>query len=285
MGEEVLSRCGNRCDLCLAYKANIEKNDQRHTLSHGWYRFFGLKINPEDMYCEGCIEDRSCIKNKLAGCNCEVRPCVIKKSIENCSQCDEFPCEKISNTFVSYDDIKKKYGGKITRIERKTFILPYENKDRLMDLKKKYGVNSPMLNKLIKPDEKAISKFLEEKEVVNAWKNIQRFIMGNYQVKERLIFYGDEYGWALQYKNDNETLLTMFPRRKKLEIMITLGRKELKRLDLYEENISENTIQLIEETHRFSDGKWVWIDVKNKESAKDVVHLIKIKETPLRETS
>jgi hypothetical protein len=37
MGTEVLTRCAYRCDLCHAYKNNIEKDDQRQLLSDGWH--------------------------------------------------------------------------------------------------------------------------------------------------------------------------------------------------------------------------------------------------------
>ncbi len=44
-----------RCDLCLAYKDNIENNDQRQLLSDGWYKIYSLRIPPENIYCDGCI--------------------------------------------------------------------------------------------------------------------------------------------------------------------------------------------------------------------------------------
>ena len=39
MGKEILSRCGFRCDLCLAYKKDIGKNDQGQILSDGWFKY------------------------------------------------------------------------------------------------------------------------------------------------------------------------------------------------------------------------------------------------------
>jgi hypothetical protein len=40
--EEILSRCGYRCDLCLAYRPNVEKNpSNQQVLSDGWFKYFG----------------------------------------------------------------------------------------------------------------------------------------------------------------------------------------------------------------------------------------------------
>lgn len=37
--EEVLSRCGYRCDLCLAYAPNVQAHPEyRQTLSDGWFK-------------------------------------------------------------------------------------------------------------------------------------------------------------------------------------------------------------------------------------------------------
>ena len=34
---EILSRCGYRCDLCLAYQPNIQAHLKRQLISDGWF--------------------------------------------------------------------------------------------------------------------------------------------------------------------------------------------------------------------------------------------------------
>ncbi len=47
--EPILTRCGYRCDLCLAYRPNIETNpENRQILSDGWHKCFGFPIPPEE---------------------------------------------------------------------------------------------------------------------------------------------------------------------------------------------------------------------------------------------
>lgn len=33
MNNEIITKCGYRCDLCLAYTPNVEANDRRQLLS------------------------------------------------------------------------------------------------------------------------------------------------------------------------------------------------------------------------------------------------------------
>lgn len=134
MKSEILSRCGYRCDLCLAYKENIEDNDRRELLSDGWHKYFGFRIPPEYIYCDGCKDSESLNPN-LIDKNCPVRLCVHKKDIENCAECDNYVCEKLESRIVKFEDVLKRYGEKIPEEERDLFIRPYENKNRLDEIR------------------------------------------------------------------------------------------------------------------------------------------------------
>ena len=133
MSKELLTKCGFRCDLCLAYKANVEKQDRRAELSDGWEKCFGFKIAAEKIYCEGCMTGDN---PKLIDIKCPVRPCVIKKGLNNCSECGEYPCEKINERLVVYEQVVKDKKD-ITESDRTLFIKPYENKVRLDELKRR----------------------------------------------------------------------------------------------------------------------------------------------------
>jgi hypothetical protein len=134
MSTEILTKCGYRCDLCLAYKENVKKDDQRAILSDGWYDLYGFRIEPENIYCEGCV---SCENPVLIDKNCPVRPCVVSKSIENCSACEDYICEKLEGRIVDRKKLEAKIGRALTTLEYEKFILPYESKHRLDKLRKK----------------------------------------------------------------------------------------------------------------------------------------------------
>jgi hypothetical protein len=131
--EPILSRCGYRCDLCLAYKPNVEKNPaSQQKLSDGWYKYFGFRLPPEQIICDGCM---SSDHPQLIDQACPVRPCVIEKGLDNCSQCAEYICEKLKERLVDYQEVKNRINAEIPEHDRLCFIQPYENKIRLDGLR------------------------------------------------------------------------------------------------------------------------------------------------------
>lgn len=131
--EPILTRCGYRCDLCLAYKPNIEREpENRQKLSDGWHKYFGFRIPPEQIYCDGCMAENP----RLIDTACPVRPCVIERRLDHCAQCAEYVCERLAERLVVYEDVRQRVGADIPEEDRDAFIRPYENKRRLEDLRR-----------------------------------------------------------------------------------------------------------------------------------------------------
>jgi hypothetical protein len=278
MPREILTRCGYRCDLCLAYKENVEKDDRRNLLSDGWQKYFGFRIEPEDIVCDGCLND-DCIKNRLLDTGCPIRPCVKEKGYENCSQCDEFMCEKFKQRVVDFDEMKKQHGS-ISRIDYKLFISAYDNKKRVSELKLKNSECSRMLNKEIVPDTTAMSKFIGG-ECSTIWDGLIDNIRKNYNGFENILYYGKNYGWAFQYKqNKSTTLFTLFPERKAFTVLIVYGKQELERVESSKYELSSKIIEIIRNTKQFHDGKWVSLRICNNLDLRDLCTLMSCKKQP-----
>lgn len=131
--QEVLSRCGYRCDLCLAYRLNVESNPtNQQLLSDGWFRYFDLRIPADQIICDGCWTE----KGRLLDGECPVRPCVIERGLQNCAQCAEYGCDKLVERLVTFDELAAKQRPGIPAEDRSRFIFPYENKARLDELRK-----------------------------------------------------------------------------------------------------------------------------------------------------
>lgn len=130
--EPVLTRCGYRCDLCLAYRPNIERNpSNQQKLSDGWYQYFGFRIPAAEICCDGCMAEDP----KLIDLSCPVRPCVLEKGLDNCAQCERYICEKLTERLVVYEELKRRIGADIPEDDYLCFIRPYENKRRLEALR------------------------------------------------------------------------------------------------------------------------------------------------------
>lgn len=132
----ILTRCGYRCDLCLAYKPNIEQNPaNQQKLSDGWYKYFGFRIPPEKILCDGCMAENPNLIDK----SCPVRPCVIQKGLENCASCNEYICPKVRERLVVFEDLRDRLQVEIPEDDRICFILPYENMVRMNALRENQG--------------------------------------------------------------------------------------------------------------------------------------------------
>ena len=137
--EPILTRCGYRCDLCLAFKPNItEHPSNRQKVSDGWFKYFGFRLPAAEICCDGCMGDNP----KLVDSACPVRPCVIEKGLDNCSQCEQYVCERLKQRLVVYEEVKKRVGAEIPEYDYLCFIRPYENKQRLDALRGSRGDGS-----------------------------------------------------------------------------------------------------------------------------------------------
>lgn len=80
-----------RCDLCLLYRENAEKEDRRAEICQVFRKIYpGFEPDPAQIICDGC----SCGQDHavLFDPHCQTRKCVIGKGLPHCGYCDEFPC-------------------------------------------------------------------------------------------------------------------------------------------------------------------------------------------------
>lgn len=55
MRNMIFSKCGMRCDLCLIYRPNVEKEDRRAEICNAWKKIWqGFEPDPNTTICDGC---------------------------------------------------------------------------------------------------------------------------------------------------------------------------------------------------------------------------------------
>jgi hypothetical protein len=127
---EMLSMCCFRCDLCLAWRPNVAHDDRRGELSDAWFEHFGFRIRPEEIACDGCSREP---RAKTLDSGCPVRPCVLERGIENCSECSDYPCDRIRERLIDFETLTA--GRQVSNRNRELFIRPYENRVRIEELR------------------------------------------------------------------------------------------------------------------------------------------------------
>ena len=128
---EILSKCEYRCDLCPAYSGNIHRDDDRQRASDAWFKYFGFRVKPEEINCDGCKDNTEPIDKK-----CPVHPCVVQKRLDNCGYCQDMPCDKLKTrmNFIEERPINLK---DVPREDYIKYIQPYLSKERLIKIKAK----------------------------------------------------------------------------------------------------------------------------------------------------
>jgi hypothetical protein len=120
----VVARCGYRCDLCPAYKENIHSPEDQQRTSDGWFRYYGFRIPPEQIRCDGCREERPSAYR--IDRECPVRPCVVARGIDTCGGCPRRDCEHFKSREVTRESVEKRIGKPISTEDYRWFVLPYE---------------------------------------------------------------------------------------------------------------------------------------------------------------
>lgn len=86
-----LGYCGDDCNYCPRYLATQSGNEERLKELAEMWRMIGWRNTiepPEKIPCHGCATVKICELN--------IKECVIKKGIDNCGKCSDYPCEKLA---------------------------------------------------------------------------------------------------------------------------------------------------------------------------------------------
>ena len=98
---EMIGYCGSNCHGCAIYLATREqdpkkKREMRVDIAWNIKEHYGWECKPEDVAdCDGCKTETG---RHFSGGDCQVRKCARDKGLENCADCNEYPCEKLEKT-------------------------------------------------------------------------------------------------------------------------------------------------------------------------------------------
>ncbi|MDO5553599.1 MAG: DUF3795 domain-containing protein [Planctomycetia bacterium] len=92
-----IAPCGLVCSQCDAFRATQENNSEKLELVAACWRKLNScdDITAEFLSCDGCMNSVG-RKSYFCANMCKIRHCAVEKKVEVCSDCSQFPCEKLS---------------------------------------------------------------------------------------------------------------------------------------------------------------------------------------------
>ncbi|MDD5224307.1 MAG: DUF3795 domain-containing protein [bacterium] len=124
-----LGACGDKCSVCPRYLATVNKD--RKLLGTILYLYVKIGHRPagfdmELLKCRGCKTVSNCPYPGL-------KKCVESKKLDNCGQCDTYPCPEINKVFAKTDEYLKKLEGKCGAAEFRKFAEAFAGKKKDLD--------------------------------------------------------------------------------------------------------------------------------------------------------
>lgn len=103
--DKMIAYCGLICTECPAFIATQKDDDEgRKKVAKLWSKEFNSDIKPEDVNCNGCMEESGRLFNHCKVC--EIRKCGLGKGLKNCAYCDDYVCEKLTRFFEMAPEAK-----------------------------------------------------------------------------------------------------------------------------------------------------------------------------------
>ena len=129
--EAIMSKCGYRCDLCPAFKANLKSEDDKQRMCDAWAKYIGSETTTDQIEpCAGCLAE-----GKQGDPSCPVRPCAMEKNLPNCAHCDEFACENLVGR-MDFVANAVKNPENIPQDDYDDFIKPFLGREHLEQIRK-----------------------------------------------------------------------------------------------------------------------------------------------------
>jgi len=108
------------------------------------------------------------------------------------------------------------------------------------------------------------------------WETIIQFVEGNYGVKKADFgFYGKSYGWALRFRKGGKALISLYPGKENFTAQIIISPSDAKKA--FDLSLGENTRKVLENAHKFHEGRWLFLKVESDQDVRDVQLLLTVK--------
>jgi len=130
-------------------------------------------------------------------------------------------------------------------------------------------------------EQKEQPTFDQIREFVNnpLWEELNSYLQGAYKVQPKLSYSkcSAQRGWNVKYQKSGKSLCTLYPMSDYFIALVVIGNKEMPDAEVLIGTCSEYTKSLFNKTQFSAGGKWLMINITDKQILQDVKRLINIR--------
>jgi len=114
------------------------------------------------------------------------------------------------------------------------------------------------------------------------WEELNAYLQDTYKVRPKLSYSkcSAQRGWNVKYQKSGKSLCTLYPMAGYFIALVVIGNKEMSDAEVLAGGCSEYTRALFHNTAFSAGGKWLMINVTDKNILQDVKRLINIRVAP-----
>ena len=134
-----------------------------------------------------------------------------------------------------------------------------------MEWNELYGAGS-------QPDMEKISRFIQN----SLWDELNSYMEVQYEILPKIEYSccSAKRGWNVKYKKGSRALCTLYPDEGYFTCLVSIGNRERAEAEFLLTACTDYVKDLYHATSLFHGGKWLMIEVTNKEILEDVKELI-----------
>ena len=129
------------------------------------------------------------------------------------------------------------------------------------------------------PTEKQMLKLLGKKAPF--WSSLREYLANNYpECIPVFTMEGKDKSYTIRYRKSGKTLVTLYPSSKSLTVLVVLGKKEVAKVEQFEDKLSKKICDLFHNAKQYHDGRWLWIQPSTKKDIESIKMLLTVKRRP-----
>ncbi len=132
--EEIIAKCGNRCDLCPLYKGNFSAMEAEK-VNAMLYKYHQGSQGPPPRYSRGC--DGCLAEGYRPRQDCKIRECGIAKRLSTCADCPDLFCGLLEADMAVVEGSLARHGAGMPPEDFGRYFRPFMIREMLTALRRR----------------------------------------------------------------------------------------------------------------------------------------------------